>query len=169
MELRLSCTNPSIYQLINPLWNDDQAAGWSRSSTLLVLCDGNPAVTSGLPSKRSSNGASYSMLWHNHDLSKVLYSFRSDFIAIKPVAVIRILLNLYHKYDWRNSLTARFMGPTWGPSGAPRTQVDPMLAPRTLLSGYSSDGDVCRKLKDMDVLRINQFDLSHRNTTSIIN
>ena len=30
---------------------------------------------------------------------------------------------------------ARFMGPTWGPSGADRTQVGPMLAPRTLLSG----------------------------------
>ena len=30
---------------------------------------------------------------------------------------------------------ARFMGPTWGPSGADRTQVGPMLAPWTLLSG----------------------------------
>ena len=34
-------------------------------------------------------------------------------------------------------LLARFMGPTWGPSGADRrTQVGPMLAPWTLLSGY---------------------------------
>ena len=32
-------------------------------------------------------------------------------------------------------LIARFMGPTWGPSGAERTQVGPMLAPWTLLSG----------------------------------
>ena len=32
-------------------------------------------------------------------------------------------------------LTARFMGPTWGPSGADRTQVGPMLTPCTLLSG----------------------------------
>ena len=30
---------------------------------------------------------------------------------------------------------ANFMGPTWGPSGANRTQVGPMLAPWTLLSG----------------------------------
>ena len=29
----------------------------------------------------------------------------------------------------------KFMGPTWGPSGADRTQVGPMLAPWTLLSG----------------------------------
>ena len=33
------------------------------------------------------------------------------------------------------SLRARFMGPTWGPTGADRTQVCPMLAPWTLLSG----------------------------------
>ena len=33
------------------------------------------------------------------------------------------------------SLIARLMGPTWGPSGTDRTQVGPMLAPWTLLSG----------------------------------
>ena len=33
------------------------------------------------------------------------------------------------------ALIARFIGPTWGPSGADRTQVGPMLAPWTLLSG----------------------------------
>ena len=35
----------------------------------------------------------------------------------------------------RTPLIVRFMGPTWGPSGADRTQVCPMLAPWTLLSG----------------------------------
>ena len=38
-------------------------------------------------------------------------------------------------------LIARFMGPTWGPSGADRTQVGPMLAPWTLLSGISKGGE----------------------------
>ena len=33
------------------------------------------------------------------------------------------------------TLIARFMGPTWGPSGDDSTQVGPMLAPWTLLSG----------------------------------
>ena len=33
------------------------------------------------------------------------------------------------------TLIARFMGPIWGPPGADRTQVDPMLAPWTLLFG----------------------------------
>ena len=33
------------------------------------------------------------------------------------------------------ALITRFIGPTWGPSGADRTQVGSMLAPWTLLSG----------------------------------
>ena len=37
--------------------------------------------------------------------------------------------------QWDDSLIARFMGPTWGPSGADRTQVGPMLAPWALQSG----------------------------------
>ena len=35
------------------------------------------------------------------------------------------------------SVIARFMRPTWGPSGADMTQVGPMLAPWTLLSGIT--------------------------------
>ena len=35
---------------------------------------------------------------------------------------------------WNVSHIARFIGPTWGPSGANRTQVGPMLSPWTLLS-----------------------------------
>ena len=38
-----------------------------------------------------------------------------------------------------DALIAKFMGPTWGPSGADRTQVGPMLAPWTLLSGWLID------------------------------
>ena len=33
------------------------------------------------------------------------------------------------------SLSAKFMGPTWGPPGSCRPQMGPMLAPWTLLSG----------------------------------
>ena len=39
------------------------------------------------------------------------------------------------RYITAISLIARFMGPTWGSSGADRTQMGPMLAPWTLLSG----------------------------------
>ena len=45
----------------------------------------------------------------------------------------------YHDNPCRDkpntALIARFMGPTWGPSGVDRTQVGPMLAPWTLISG----------------------------------
>ena len=34
------------------------------------------------------------------------------------------------------TLIAKFLGPKWGPSGADRTQVGPMLVPGTLLSEY---------------------------------
>ena len=37
--------------------------------------------------------------------------------------------------ELHTSLIARLMGTTWGPPGANRTQVGPMLAPWTLLSG----------------------------------
>ena len=39
-------------------------------------------------------------------------------------------------YMMVTTLIARFMGQAWGPSGADRTQVGPMLVPWTLLSGY---------------------------------
>ena len=46
------------------------------------------------------------------------------------------LIILFSKIDPPEiPLIASFMGPTWGPSGADRTQVGPMLAPWTLLSG----------------------------------
>ena len=38
-------------------------------------------------------------------------------------------------YEIDISLIARFMGPTWCPPGTDRTQVGPMVAPWTLLSG----------------------------------
>ena len=36
------------------------------------------------------------------------------------------------------SQIAKFMGPTWGPSGSCRPQIGPMLTPWTLLSGFVS-------------------------------
>ena len=53
--------------------------------------------------------------------------------------------NIGIRYTWlshgsvnipmKASLIARFMGPTWGPSGADRTQVGPILAPWNMLYG----------------------------------
>ena len=50
-------------------------------------------------------------------------------------------VNVINAFDnticcFNHPLIVRFVGPTWGPYGADRTQVGPMLAPWTLLSGY---------------------------------
>ena len=55
----------------------------------------------------------------------------------------RDCISLYSTWQCQTSTAechkqvSRFMGPTWGPSGADRTQVGPMLAPWTLLSGMT--------------------------------
>ena len=51
----------------------------------------------------------------------------------------------------RPSLIARFMGPTWGPSGADRTQVRPMLVPWTLLSGLAFGNHVPVSCTDLNL------------------
>ena len=50
-----------------------------------------------------------------------------------------------------NFQIARFMQPTWGPPGSCRPQLGPMLAPWTLLSGFSSHEvkpSCCQDYKD---------------------
>ena len=58
--------------------------------------------------------------------------FNSDSAMASFYPPEKLILLLY-------SLIAKFMGPTWDPSGADRTQVGPMLAPWTLLSGICID------------------------------
>ena len=46
-----------------------------------------------------------------------------------------VALTHYRYETYMVPLIARFMGPSWVPSGADRTQMGPMLAPWTVLSG----------------------------------
>ena len=55
-----------------------------------------------------------------HDLLLIAHSF------IQP----------FQGHNLSHALIARFPVPIWGPYGADRTQVGPMLAPWTLLSGW---------------------------------
>ena len=62
-------------------------------------------------------------------------------------------------WHWVNcmlSQIARFMGPTWGPPGADKIQVGPMLAPWTLLSGVAMEPLLSRtslfSIHDNDVI-----------------
>ena len=59
---------------------------------------------------------------------------------------------------------ARFMGPTWGPSGTDRTQMSPLLAPWTLPSGNLLSGPhkTAHRLvitRHLDILR--ELSVSH--------
>ena len=54
-------------------------------------------------------------------------------IQFSDASVFSVLGYLYTRLI---TLIARFMGPTWGPPGADRSQVGPMLAQWTLLSRY---------------------------------
>ena len=56
-----------------------------------------------------------------------------------PVATFVYVRRYSTKGCTESSLIARFMGPTWGPSGADRTHVGPMSAQWTLLSGVFSN------------------------------
>ena len=49
--------------------------------------------------------------------------------------ILEVLISVLCRHAISTQIV-RFMGPMWGPPGADRTQVGPMLAPWTLLSGY---------------------------------
>ena len=54
-------------------------------------------------------------------------------VAVMDQSISNISLMIANQAN--QSLIARFMGPAWDPPGDDRTQVGPMLAPWTLLSG----------------------------------
>ena len=74
---------------------------------------------------KGAPGTSVSDTFHNYDM-----------ISIHHSPVISSALWIIQLFAAIISLIARFMGPTWGSPGADRTQVGPMLALWTLLSGY---------------------------------
>ena len=55
----------------------------------------------------------------------------------------RCSISMRNEMPWITSLITRFMGPTWGPAGANGTQVGPMLAPWSLLSGIQHHMSIC--------------------------
>ena len=67
--------------------------------------------------------------------------FKLVFVIINFKRPVQRCTTQHHQDAWlqitATSLIVRFMGPTWGPSGADRTQVGPMLVPWILLSGIT--------------------------------
>ena len=56
-------------------------------------------------------------------------------ISLKQIRWFRWWLGTSVKVDSKWTQIAKFMGPTWGPSGSCRPQIGPMLVPWTLLLG----------------------------------
>ena len=74
--------------------------------------------------------ASFKSYWHSYDFERLPREFfnpRYDTFSCGPFTATIL--------GFRLSLISKFMGPTWGPSGADRPHVGPMLAPWTSLSG----------------------------------
>ena len=55
-----------------------------------------------------------------------------SFILVRTYAIVQM-------FQKAPPQIAKFMEPTWGPPGSCRPQMGPMLAPRILLSGHSSN------------------------------
>ena len=89
-----------------------------------------------IPSLVTNNHFSYA-----HDMSLKPYKITSTEVWLKCQYHIQWKYCLKESVEENHTLIARFVGPTWGPSGADRTQVGPILAPWTLLSGYAT-GDL---------------------------
>ena len=129
-------------------------------SALLAICVGNSQVTGEFPAQRPVT-RSFDVFFDrrlNKRLSKQSWGrwFETPYHPLwrhcnyywhltqwSPLTVLTTqrACNKRHWHDCalqKQSLIASFMGPTWGPPGANRTQVGPMSASWTLLYGMPS-------------------------------
>ena len=126
----------SVTIVYSPVYSDaDQRNHQSSASLAFVRGIHQWPVNS--PHKGASTAENVSIWWRCLVCISggVLYfldllGFRSELDAF---------LSQCHQKQCLLSLIARFVGPTWGPFGADRTQVGPMLAPRTLVSGMPTN------------------------------
>ena len=72
-----------------------------------------------------------------------------DFFTYERVGAVQGIATQYSTVQCSTiqSLITRFMGPTRGPPGADRTQVGPMLATSTLLSGVKNTETPCNTVQ----------------------
>ena len=75
------------------------------------------------------------ILRHSVSLTICEEIHKSQMFSPYKEPTIQMYSLLIYRLLFTHSPDSKFMGPTWGPPGAERTQVGPMLAPWTLLSG----------------------------------
>ena len=106
-------------------WAICKASGWSEPGPACRTRDMIPWIPL---MKTVGDGKVQYIPWNMH----TVFVLCCYVLSILKHWLAKLILNKN-----KNTLIAGFMGPTWGPSGADRTQVGPMLAPWTLLSGYA--------------------------------
>ena len=126
-----------------------------KKSALLALCAGNSPVTGEFPTQRPVTRSfdvffglrlsKQSRGWWFERQSRSVWRHCNENQMTVPIGDAETPSNYGNtpdpridtrqRYGQTAPLVARFKGPTWGPSGADRTQEGPMLAPWTLLSG----------------------------------
>ena len=82
---------------------------------------------------RKSHCGCKTILWPSYLHNDISYTGKTTSLYWIRDQVL-LVTALWPTLQW-STVIARYMGPTLGPSGADRTQVGPMLAPWTLLSG----------------------------------
>ena len=136
-----------LYDVLNPSWPNDtiwRKGSWSIMVHVMVccLCGAKP-----LPEPQITCCQLYP--W---ELSFAKFSIIIPIFSVEEMdwkygrkcrpfcSGLYVLWYVQNQFVAQNmlSLIARFMGPTWGSSGADRIPVVPMLATRTLLSGLLS-------------------------------
>ena len=85
--------------------------------------------------KQTNSKRRNSILWY--DMNICHWSGFNGMCSISwaNTCVLSVILKIDPNCHQAGSQIAKFMGPTWGPSGVDRTQVGLMLAPWSLLSG----------------------------------
>ena len=151
----------NIYYIWNfPTWCDDAMKSKCFEHYWPII----PSITSQTPWRSywpSCLSASLGHIELNHRVSLVVFTGSSSVIQYSDWShvfsmkndiqriigpLFSIVRNMHYSIDLpgflafyiigKTALIARFMVPTWGPSGADRTQVGPMLVPWTLLSRW---------------------------------
>ena len=110
-----------------------------QSSALLAFVMGIHRWPVNFLAQRASNTENVSICWRHHDLHHLSAHTGPWLADSEPPANSKPPASQIKNSGWvtgfLTSLIARFMGPTWGPSAADRTQMGPMLTPWTFLSG----------------------------------
>ena len=139
--LMMTSSNGNIFRVTGPFWGNSPHKGqwisrtksqWRGALMFSLICTWtNCWVSSRDASDLRCHRAHYDVTvmtgnWHEQQSAAWINFCRKSVVLPQK--------------QWPNlqlcTQMARFMGPTWGPPGADRTQVGPMLAPCIFLSGY---------------------------------